>query len=189
MKTSIIKQLIVFIVLLLLFGNHVNAADIKAGKDKAAMCTGCHGPEGVSSNPMFPMLAGQNSTYIENQLKAFQSGARNGPVMKNMASSLSKEDIANVAAYFASLPTKSAGGNAELAEQGKNKTAMCMGCHGNNAQGRGQFPRLAGQHPQYLSKQLTAFKTGERKGGPMGAIAKNLSEQDIKAISAYLGSL
>lgn len=176
-------------VLLALFIPRAEAADIEAGKKKAAMCMGCHGQEGVSNNPMYPSLAGQTATYLENQLKAFQSGSRNNPMMKGMAAGLDKNDIENLAAYFASLPAPSAGGNPDLAMSGKDKTSMCLGCHGGNAEGRGQFPRLAGQHPEYLAKQLRAFKKGDRVGGPMGAMARNLSEQDIKEIAAYLGSL
>ena len=189
MTTLNVKQIAVFSVLLGFFSPYVGAADVDAGKNKASMCVGCHGAEGVSSNPMFPSLAGQSAMYLENQLKAFKSGSRVNPMMQGMAAGLTNEDMKNLAAYFASLPGKSAGGDGELAKQGKDKVAMCLGCHGNNAQGRGQFPKLAGQHPQYLAKQLTAFKQGERTGGPMGAMSKNLSEQDINEISAYLGSL
>ncbi|WP_305906433.1 c-type cytochrome [Methylomarinum sp. Ch1-1] len=189
MSTFRVQQIAVFSVLLGFFTPHVGAADIEAGKNKASMCAGCHGLDGASNNPMFPRLAGQSAMYLENQLKAFKSGARTSPMMQGMAAGLSDEDMKNLAAYFASLPAKSAGGDADLAKQGKEKVAMCLGCHGNDAQGRGQFPRLAGQHPQYLAKQLNAFKQGERTGGPMGAMSKNLSAQDIKEISAYLGSL
>lgn len=175
--------------LLTLFIPMTHAADIEAGKSKAAMCFGCHGNEGQSNNPMFPRLAGQTSAYLVNQLTAFQSGTRINAIMQSMASSLSEDDITNLAAYFASIPAKSTGGDAKLAKPGKAKAAMCLGCHGTDGVGRGQFPRLAGQHPAYLVKQLRAFQTGERKGGPMAAMSKNLSEQDMKEISAYLGSL
>ncbi len=66
---------------------------------------------------------------------------------------------------------------------------MCSGCHGTTAQGRGSFPKLAGQQPEYLKKQLLSFKNGSRKGGPMNAITSSLSERDISEIAAYLGSL
>ncbi len=189
MSNITIRQIAVFSVLFAFSNPYAGAADIEAGKNKAAMCFGCHGSEGVSKNPMFPSLAGQTAMYIENQLKAFQSGARNSPTMKGMASGLSKQDIENLAAYFAGVAPQSAGGDSGLAKKGKDKVAMCLGCHGNDAQGRGQFPRLAGQQPAYLTKQLLAFQKGDRVGGPMGAIAKSLSEQDIKEITSYLGSL
>lgn len=189
MTSTNVRQIAAFSLAFALFSPHAGAADIEAGKNKAAMCFGCHGSEGVSKNPMFPSLAGQTSMYIENQLKAFKSGSRKSATMKGMASGLDQKDIENLAAYFASVSPQSAGGDPDLAKQGKPKAAMCLGCHGNEAQGRGQFPRLAGQQPAYLAKQLLAFQKGERVGGPMGAIAKGLSEQDIKEITSYLGSL
>ncbi len=176
-------------VLLLSISFQGQSADISAGKQKSQMCQGCHGINGNSNNATWPILAGQSADYIVKQLTNFKSGKRKGAVMNSMAASLSDSDIKNLAAFFATQKGKSAGGDPELAKKGKEKVAMCLGCHGNQAQGRGQFPKLAGQHPQYLAKQLTAFKEGTRQGGPMNAIAKNLSDQDIKEISAYLGSL
>jgi len=80
------------------------AADVAAGKAKAMMCAACHGPAGVSSNPMYPNLAGQKANYIVKQLKDFKSGARNNnPLMTPMAKPLSDSDMENVAAYFSSL--------------------------------------------------------------------------------------
>ncbi len=175
--------------LLWLFAAFAHAADVNAGKNKAAACQGCHGNAGVSNNPMWPNLAGQTTTYLAAQLNKFKSGARDNSTMKAIAGELSEPDIQNLAAYFASLPAKSAGGDAELAKTGKDKTTTCMGCHGEKLLGLGQFPRLAGQHPQYLAKQLTDFKNGARQAGPMNAVTKNLSDDDIKASSAYIGAL
>lgn len=79
------------------------AADAAAGKAKAATCVACHGPEGVSVNPMWPNLAGQKEAYLAKQMKDFRDGRRNDPVMGPMAKGLSDEDIANLAAYYASL--------------------------------------------------------------------------------------
>jgi cytochrome c553 len=76
-----------------------------------------------------------------------------------------------------------------LAKTGQAKASMCLGCHGSSAEGNGQFPRLAGQHPGYLVKQLSSFKEGVRKNGHMQAIAGTLSEDDMKALAAYFGSL
>lgn len=165
------------------------AADVNAGKSRASVCMGCHGSEGVSNNAMWPNLAGQSRIYLETQLKHFKSGQRTNSTMNAIAKDLSDADMQNLAAYFASLPGKSAGGDADLAATGKQKVAMCMGCHGQDFKGNGQFPRLAGQHPQYLAKQLRDFKSGDRKGGAMNGIVQSLSDDDIKAISAYLGTL
>lgn len=165
------------------------AADIKAGEEKSAMCQGCHGQGGKSNNPQWPILAAQQEAYIVNQLQAFKSGNRKNPMMENMASNISDSDIANLAAYFSRQQSAKAGGDAGLAQIGKDKAAMCLGCHGQNAAGNGQFPRLAGQHPGYLASQLLHFKSGERQNGHMQAIAGTLSEDDIKALAAYFGSL
>lgn len=88
---------------LLLASSLVSAADVAAGKAKAAVCSGCHGPNGVSLVDMYPNLAGQKALYLSTQLKAFKSGKRDNAIMKGMVASLSDADIENLAAYFASL--------------------------------------------------------------------------------------
>jgi len=184
-----LQQRAAFFVLMVICAPYTLAADIDAGKNKAAMCQGCHGAKGVSINPMWPSLAAQQPTYLESQMKAFKSGDRKNTIMKGIATALNTQDMENLAAYFSSQSAKSAGGDANLAKKGKSKVAVCMGCHGSNLQGRNTFPRLASQHSLYLAKQLNDFKNGVRVGGPMGAMAKGLSEEDIKEISAYLGTL
>ncbi len=79
------------------------AADLDVGRGKAADCIGCHGPAGISSNPAWPNLAGQNAQYLKKQLRAFRDGSRSNPMMNGMAKSLTDTDIENLAAYFASL--------------------------------------------------------------------------------------
>lgn len=167
----------------------VLAADISVGEQKAANCMGCHGPKGKSSSAQWPNLAAQQSPYLVNQLKAFKTGVRNNVMMQPMAASLSDDDINNLAAYYSSQPRVSAGGDPNLAKSGQTKASMCLGCHGSSAEGNGQIPRLAGQHPDYLVKQLSNFKEGVRKSGHMQAIASTLSEEDMKALAAYFGSL
>ena len=166
------------------------AADLKAGEEKAQSCVGCHGPQGNSNNAQFPTLAGQQPIYLAIQLKAFKEGSRENPMMNGLAAGLSDEDIDNLAAYFASQEAKSAGGgDPDLAKQGASKFNMCMGCHGPSAKGNGQFPRLAGQYPAYIVKQLKSFKDGTRKSGPMQAMAANLTDEEMTALASYLGSL
>lgn len=180
---------VVFLMLLTSVSASSLAADIKAGEEKSAMCQGCHGQGGKSSNPQWPNLAAQQQTYIINQLLAFKSGSRKNPMMENMAGNINDSDIANLAAYFSSQPAAKAGGDATLGQIGKDKAAMCLGCHGQNAAGNGQIPRLAGQHPSYLVNQLQHFKSGERQSGHMQAIAGTLSEDDMKALAAYFGAM
>lgn len=167
----------------------VSAADIAAGEQKSANCMGCHGSKGKSSSAQWPNIAAQQSAYIVNQLNAFKTGTRENSMMQSMAANLSDDDINNLAAYYSSQPAVSAGGDPNLAKSGQTKATMCLGCHGSKAEGNGQFPRLAGQHPDYLVKQLSSFKEGVRKNGHMQAIAGSLSEDDMKALAAYFGSL
>lgn len=187
--SSLQQSLVLSLFLSALIALPASAADAAAGEQKAAVCAGCHGPKGVSSNAQWPNLAGQQSAYLVNQLKAFKDGSRTNPMMQSIVASLTDDDINNLAAYFSNQPPAKAGGDSALAKTGESKFAMCQGCHGAAAQGNGQFPRLAGQHPEYTAQQLKAFKEGSRKSGPMQAIAANLTEDDFKALAAYFGSL
>lgn len=187
---SLHQSITVPFLLTVLFTLPVYAADIAAGEQKAESCASCHGQKGNSNNAQWPNLAAQQSTYLSNQLKAFKTGDRLNLPMQSLTANLTNEDIANLAAYFSSQkPVKSASGDPALAKSGESKAGMCLGCHGSSAGGNGQFPRLAGQHPEYLEQQLKTFKTGTRKSGPMQAITANLSESDFKALAAYFGSL
>lgn len=165
------------------------APDIAAGKEKAVGCFGCHGADGNSKNPNFPILAGQKPAYLVNQLRAFRDGTRKNGMMQNIAANLTDAEINNLAAFFASVKNNRAGGDKVLAKQGESKASMCFGCHGDKATGMGVTPRLAGQQPAYLQRQLQVFKDGSRKNGPMSGISKMLSEEDIKAVTEYMGSL
>ena len=184
-----LKKSLVMALLLPCFLATAEAADKAAGEQKSAMCAGCHGTQGQSSNAQFPSLAAQQPTYIVMQLKAFKAKTRNNPMMEAMAANLTEADMDNLAAYFSSQTKAKAGGDANLAKIGQEKSAMCAGCHGESAAGNGQFPMLAGQHPNYLVSQLNHFKDGTRKNGHMKAIANTLSEDDMKALAAYFGTL
>ncbi len=170
-------------------GAVVAAPDSAAGKTMSSRCVGCHGAEGNSQSSNFPILAGQKPAYIVNQLRAFRAGTRENGMMQNMASNLSNEEMNNLAAYFASVKNKGAGGDSALAKEGESKVSMCFGCHGQGAKGMGVTPRLAGQYPDYLKRQLQAFKKGTRKNGPMSGIAKMLSDDEIAAVTEHMGSL
>ncbi len=167
----------------------VSANELATVEQKAATCFSCHGDKGKSTNPQFPSLAGQQSVYIVNQLNAFKSGERINAAMQSKASQLTTEDINNYGAYFAVQQPVKAGGDANLAQAGKSKASMCLGCHGNSGEGNGQFPRLAGQHPDYLTQQLKNFKNASRHNGMMQAISSSLTEEDIKGLAAYFSSL
>ncbi|WP_411727931.1 c-type cytochrome [Methyloglobulus sp.] len=186
----LLRQAFTFSLLLTCFWvMQVSANELSAVEKKAATCFVCHGDKGKSGNPQWPNLAAQQSVYIVKQLNAFKSGDRIHPVMQAQAGKLTAEDINNYGAYFAVQQAAKAGGDPALAQKGKDKATACLGCHGSSGEGNGEFPRLAGQHPDYLAQQLTHFKNGSRKNDAMRAIAGNLSEEDTKALAAYFGSL
>ena len=179
--------------------------DLENGKEIATGgCAGCHGVEGISPVPNQPHLAGQIAEYTKAQLLAFQSGERANAIMQGFASELDEEDMADVAAYYATLKANQGAvseDQAELAKEGekiykggvaKGNIPSCMGCHGPTGQGiPNHFPHIAGQHAQYLETQLLAFKKGERKGYNqiMSTLSFNLSEQQIKALAVYMSGL
>lgn len=178
------------------------AGDPAAGEAKAQACMACHGADGNSANSGFPSLAGQVPGYIAGQLAAFKSGKRANAIMMGLAQPLSAEDMADLDAWYASqtiaprsisedqlaLAREGAslyrGGSAELA------VPACMACHGPAGLGMpSNYPRVAGQWPEYLEGQLLAFKSGERAGKIMGPIAHRLSAQQIHALSVYMSAL
>ena len=176
--------------------------DAEAGKAIAAPCAVCHGFNGHSTSPQFPHLAGQVPGYIATQLRKYQSGERRDPVMSPMATPLSAQDIADLDAYFSSLPSKK---GAITKAQQKDALAgekiyrggyaaygipACMGCHGPSGHGiPPSFPRLSGQYADYIEKQLLAFKSGARKDPIMNPIAFPLSEAQIKQLALYISAL
>lgn len=158
---------------------------------KAAVCSGCHGPAGHSAVPDNPILAAQHEAYLMSSLQLYVSGERNHEIMKTMAGRLSTQDLTEIAAYFAAQsPYQSQVVAAGDATRGKDKTAACAGCHGPDGRSATpMFPKLAGQHAQYLSNALQAYKDGTRTNAMMSAsLVEPLSDQDIDDIAAYYAS-
>jgi cytochrome c553 len=176
-----------------------------AGKAKALTCTACHGPEGNSSSPLWPNIAGQNAPYIQAQLKAFKDGSRMDPLMSSQAMLLSDEDMADLAVYFESLPGAAQSvADPSLVARGEalyrggdkeNGAAACLACHGPTGRGNpaAKYPALQGQHAAYTAKQLQAYSAGTRetdgKTRIMRDIAVRLDKDDIVAISSYVQGL
>jgi len=184
--------------------------DAEAGKAKSLTCSACHGTDGNSMIAMNPKIAGQHEGYLAKQLTEFRLASRTGgkegrnnAVMNGMAAALSDQDIADLAAYFASQEQKEGvtpedvieagqalyrGGNAE-----KGITS-CISCHGPDGKGMGLagFPVISGQHAEYTSTQLKMFRDGSRANdhnGMMRDIAAKLSDEDIEILAKYLGGL
>ena len=176
-----------------------------AGKAKALTCTACHGPEGNSSNAMWPNIAGQNASYLLAQLVAFKDGSRVDPLMTSQAMLVSNEDMADLAVYFESLPAAAQSvKNAATVDRGEalyrggNAEAgipACLGCHGPSGRGNpaAKYPALQGQHADYTAKQLNDYANGTRKSDGkvhmMRDIASRLSKEDIEALSSYVQGL
>ncbi len=190
---------------LCLGGAALAAGNPEAGQQKAAPCAACHGLDGNSTNGQWPRLAGQHPEYIVSQLKALKEGKRQNPLMSPMAMALSNEDMADLAAYFSKQRPQIGGANPALAEpgaklyRGGNKVsgvAACMACHGPNGAGNGpaNYPRLSGQHAEYVKLQLEAYRREERgssspTGQIMQSISKRLSNQEIEAVASYIDGL
>ena len=180
------------------------AGNAAAGeKIVTGVCAACHGIDGNSVISTNPKLAQQHPEYIAKQLANFKSGERKNAVMSGMAASLSPEDMANVAAYFGSqkakvgsAKTNAAGSLGEKIYRGGIASVgvpACASCHG--ATGAGipvQFPRLSGQHADYVVTQLKAFYSGERANDNakvMRMIAAKMSDADMAAVADYIQGL
>lgn len=167
------------------------------------VCMACHGADGNSAVAMYPKLAGQHPEYITKQLTNFKAGDRKNPIMSGMVASLSPEDMVNLGAYFGSQTPKpgtaksnGAGSVGEKIYKGGIPgigVPACASCHGPTGAGIPvQFPRLAGQHAEYIVNQLKAFHSGERANDGakmMRMIAAKLSDQDMAAVADYIQGL
>jgi cytochrome c553 len=191
------------------FANAPAAVPASKGDPKAAetivnqVCAGCHAADGNSAAAANPKLAGVNSEYLYKQLTEFKSGARKNAVMSGMVASLSEQDMLNLAAYFsAQQPKPGTSQDQTLALTGQKiyrggvqgaGVPACASCHG--PQGKGipsQFPRLAGQHGDYIYAQLNEFRVGTRANDAakmMRSIAAKMTDADMKAVASYIQGL
>ncbi len=179
-----------------------------AEKKVVTTCQWCHGPQGHSISPIYPALAGQKAWYIIEQLHAFRERTRADPyargMMWGMAAQLTDNQIVALADYFAkqtpfaSAPAPIFGPNPAEIAQGKSiyndgvpasGVPPCSACHQAGAEGSDQFPRLAGQHASYLTKQLIALHNGTREQVVMNGVAAPLKRPEMKAVAAYLESI
>jgi cytochrome c553 len=178
-------------------GSSAHAADIAAGKQKAELCTSCHGEGGISQTENIPSLAGQPDQFIQWQLVFFRAGTRKNEQMQPVIEQINNEDIRNLGAYFASLtPPKATkpDDNPDLSKKGAQAAAgrRCASCHTDTYAGTKAVARIAGQREEYLLKALHDYKSSKRSGGGMAAmadVAYPLSEEEIVALSHYLAHL
>ncbi|MGV2836388.1 c-type cytochrome [Pseudomonas shirazensis] len=178
--------------------------DAAAGQAKTAVCGACHNPDGNSLAPNFPKLAGQGERYLEKQLHDIKTGKRVVLEMTGMLEPFNDQDLADIASYFASQKGSVGAADPKLVERGRalfNGGALskgmpaCTGCHSPDGAGiaLAGFPHLSGQHAQYISKQLTDFREGNRTNDgdamTMRSIASKLSNKDVEALASYIQGL
>jgi len=164
-------------------------------------CASCHGPDGNSTAPQYPKLAGQQSVYMQHQLDDFKSGKRVSDIMGPVLADLSYDNLADLADYYSSLkPSPGKVTDASLLPVGKNLYLQgnttsgipsCDSCHETHGEGDGKFPRLAGQNIEYLNEQFKLYAAGQRTNGArvMQAVAERMTPQEMSAIVQYLTSL
>jgi len=166
-----------------------------ATREKAQVCVACHGPDGNSQNPDYPILAGQSWRYIYIELKDFKEGRRSDPQMSPIAATLSQEDMIALGNFFAAqkpAPIKFQVDSTKVEAGRKTSDAvLCPMCHLGGFVGQNEIPRVAGQYPQYVKKQLQDFKARRRTNdaGNMTSVAGTLSDADIENLSQYIANL
>jgi cytochrome c553 len=177
-------------------------ADAAKGQAIATqVCVACHAFDGSRGQPANPILQGQHPEYLFKQLNDFKSGARNNAIMKGFATTLSEQDMRDVAAFYASKTAKPGFATSKehllLGERiyrggiADRKIAACAGCHSPNGAGiPAQYPRVSGQHGEYSETQLNAFRSGLRANSlQMAGVAAKLNDREIKALADYMAGL
>lgn len=172
-----------------------------AGREKSQLCQGCHGESGNSSDPLIPRLAGQRSNYITKQIRDYQDGARTHEIMDAMATTVSDDDLADIAAYFASQNKMQGGGQPDnklgkelfLRPDPFRMKIACINCHGEKGMGipspDSAFPVIGGQYKSYIRQQLLDFRNGSRTNSPyniMGRMTAPLTNAEINALAEYI---
>ncbi len=164
------------------------AGDTARGKTLGYTCLGCHGViDYKNAYPTYsvPKLVGQHPEYIVQALKEYKSGERGHATMHAQASSMSDQDMEDIAAYLSGTPIKAAAGAAAVGTP-PAPVATCQACHGLNGIGiMGTYPTLSGQHADYLEQALAEYRAGSRRNGIMGPFASQLKAEDIKAVAEY----
>ena len=167
----------------------------------ATVCVACHAADGNSAIPANPKLSQQHPEYLVKQLHEFKSGKRANAIMAGFASTLSDDDMRNIAYWLNSQPAKSGfSKDKEMVALGERffrggiadrQVPACAGCHSPNGAGiPAQYPRLSGQHADYTAAQLTSFRDGIRKNNlQMTQVSAKLNDREIKAVSDYIAGL
>lgn len=162
-------------------------------EDSVALCTGCHGEEGIPIEAEYPIIAGQQFFYTYTQLKDYEAKRREHEVMSEIAAQFTRDQMKEIAQYMSELPwpeieAATQEGDERLAEQGVTG-GQCSACHGK-WEGDSRIPRLAGQQPDYLAKTMLDFKHDVRMNAPdKNSTMKQLGDETITALARYLAAL
>ena len=200
------KILLLLPIAFLLFSNISISSEKTQVLDKIETCVACHGQKGISSNPIWPNLAGQNPRYLKSQLQAFKKGStggRNNPVMYGIAQTLSDRDMDVLADYYAGLEKSIGTTDDKYLILGRNiyrggvidiKIQACIACHGPNGLGNyaAGIPMLSGQHAEYVYQQLKNFQSGLRSNDQnkmMRNIVHRMTDNEMRAVSHYIQGL
>ncbi len=157
-------------------------------------CAACHGENGASKDPQYPILAGQHLHYLYVQLKDFKAGRRASEIMSPIAESLEREQMLKIAEYYSrqSWPNIGFRGDEKIVARGERATVagQCVQCHRGGYEGDSRIPRLAGQYPQYLEQTMLDFKTGGRaNSAAKSSLMESYSDEDLAAMAAFLANL
>ncbi len=178
--------------------------DADAGAEKITVCLACHGQDGnMSQLDNVPMIGGQNESYLLKQMMDIKSGDRVAPLMNGMLNNLDEQDMADVAAYYASQPAPQGAADPEIVDLGESLyragiaevgVAACTACHSPNGEGlpSAGYPALSGQDAAYTEMQLRAFRDGVRQNDDaeiMRSIAARMNDAEIAAVASYVSGL
>ncbi|MEM8844044.1 MAG: c-type cytochrome [Pseudomonadota bacterium] len=177
--------------------------DPEAGKSKSTPCAACHGVDGNSANPMWPKLAQQGAPYMVQHLRLFRDGGRYDPLMSPQAANLSDEDIDDLSAYYASQAGTPGAAEEDKVELGQaiyrggiiaKGVPACSACHSPTGAGNpaAKFPRLSGQHADYMAAQLKAYRGIELdypSAQIMVSVSERLTDKEIEAVASYMQGL
>ena len=170
----------------------IAAGDAVNGARLSQTCMGCHGAPGLrNASPVYkvPMLGGQHADYLVVALKAYKNKERSHPTMQAQSANLSDQDMADIAAYFASQSGNHRPYAGKVAEEGKNASAVCASCHGPEGKADNPaYPKLAGQYHDYIERALLDYKSGKRQNAIMSGFVATLNEEQIKEIAAWFSS-
>jgi len=177
--------------------------DPVAGREKSLLCQGCHGQYGISTEPLIPKLAGQYANYIEKEIRNYQAGIRSHQIMNAMAATIgSDQDLADIAAYFASQDKMKGDGSGDptgeeifLHGDTSKMRLGCVNCHGVRGKGLeskiSMFPVIGGQQKDYIRRQLINFRDGYRTNSPngiMNRITSSLTDSEIESLAEYISA-